>query len=158
MSTEHHNSGHVTEEVPFHKDIAFEPRDLRPKVILWALFYLAVAVVVSLFICKYVMIYTTRLAEEGNTPHPPVWQELSPQQRDAILLPPEPRLQGVPGHLTDPQQDLRNKIKADTQANERFGWIDEKDGIAQIPVEDAMKLIVQNGLPAVPPPPVAKKK
>jgi hypothetical protein len=53
---------------------------------------------------------------------------------------------------------LRNKIKADTEANERLGWVDQKDDIAQIPVDDAMQLIAQKGLPAVPPPPAAKKK
>jgi hypothetical protein len=66
-------------------------------------------------------------------------------------------MQGMPGHLTDPQQDLRNKIKADMDANKKFGWIDQKDGIAQIPVSDAMQLIVEKGLPAVATPPAEKK-
>ena len=70
-------------------------------------------------------------------------------------LPPEPRLQGVPGHGSDPQADLRQKIQSDTAANEKLGWIDQNAGIAQIPVEDAMKIIAEKGLPAVSP--AAKK-
>jgi hypothetical protein len=67
-------------------------------------------------------------------------------------------LQGVPGHTTDPQQDLRNKLAADEAANEKLGWIDQQAGIAQIPVEEAMKIIVTKGLPAMPAPPGEKKK
>jgi hypothetical protein len=73
-------------------------------------------------------------------------------------MPHEPRLQGVPGHATDPQQDQRNKRDADEEANKKLGWIDQQAGIAQIPVEEAMKIIVVKGLPAVSAPPAEKKK
>jgi hypothetical protein len=49
-------------------------------------------------------------------------------------------------------------LKADTEANEKFEWIDQSSGVAQIPVEDAMKIIAEKGLPAVPAPPAEKKK
>jgi hypothetical protein len=62
-----------------------------------------------------------------------------------MSLPPEPRLQGVPGHLSDPQQDLRDKIAADTAANESIGWMNKSNGIAKIPVSEAMKLIAEKG-------------
>lgn len=74
-----------------------------------------------------------------------------------LQYPPEPRLQGMPGHLTDPQLDMREKITADTKENEKLGWVDEKAGVAQIPVKDAMDLIVAKGLPAVKPMPDEKK-
>jgi hypothetical protein len=64
-------------------------------------------------------------------------------------------LQGVPGHSSDPQTDLRLKIESDTEANEKYGWIDQNAGIAQIPVQDAMKIIAEKGLPGAPP---AEKK
>jgi hypothetical protein len=158
MSTEHHDSGQSAEQLPVHKDVSFEPRDLKPKTILWALFFLALTVGVCLVITKFVLHYTTEDIVNSRPAPPPVWQELSPAQKRELALPPEPRLQGVPGHPTDSQEDLREKIKADTAANERLGWIDQKNGIAQVPVEDAMKLIEQNGLSAVPISPAAKKK
>jgi hypothetical protein len=65
-------------------------------------------------------------------------------------MPPEPRLQGVPGHGNDPQADLREKVRLDTEANEKAGWIDQDAGIAQIPVKDAMKVIAEKGLPGAP--------
>jgi hypothetical protein len=71
-------------------------------------------------------------------------------------MPPEPRMQGMPGHLTDPQLDMRTKVDADNKANNELGWADKNAGIAQIPVKDAMKLIVEKGMPAINPP--AEKK
>ncbi len=74
------------------------------------------------------------------------------------MMPPEPRLQGVPGHQTDPQADLRKKNQEDSEANEKLDWIDRSSGIAQIPVKDAMKIIAEKGLPAGPAPATEKKK
>jgi hypothetical protein len=42
-------------------------------------------------------------------------------------------------------------MKQDTDANDRFDWIDQNAGIAQIPVADAMKIIAEKGLPGAPP-------
>jgi len=67
-------------------------------------------------------------------------------------------LQGMPGHLDDPQKDLRNKLKADNSANEKLEWIDKNAGIAQIPVKDAMKIIAEKGLPGTSAAPAEKKK
>ena len=67
-------------------------------------------------------------------------------------------MQGVPGHKADPQQDLRDKLKADTEANRKFEWIDESSGIAQIPVKEAMKIIAEKGLPGASASETEKKK
>lgn len=152
MSTDMHNSAHGSGDPPVHKDVSFEPRDVTPGTIVRYLFYLAIVTGVSLIICIYVYRYATKLAIEQERPVVPV------RQMHAVNYPPEPRLQGVPGHLTDPQQDLRNKIKADTEANQQLRWIDQKDGVVQIPVEDAMKIIAQKGLPAFSAPPAERKK
>lgn len=80
------------------------------------------------------------------------------RQGVAPTLPPEPRLQGVPGHESDAQADLREKNAADEAANEKLEWLDKSSGIAQIPVEDAMKIIAAKGVDAMPGPPASKKK
>ena len=72
-------------------------------------------------------------------------------------MPPEPMLQGMPGHLSDPQEDWRNKLAADMNENASYGWVDEKSGIAKIPVEDAMKIIAEKGLPGFGTAPAEKK-
>jgi len=95
------------------------------------------------------------MAAKSETPPPPVREQMG---KDFHTMPPEPRLQGVPGHLTDAQLALRQKNEADAEANEKSGWIDQNSGIAQIPVHEAMKIIAEKGLPDVPAPPAEKKK
>jgi len=155
MSTESHNSGPGAGEAPRHTDVSFEERDVQVGTIYGYLFALGLAVVVALVVCVFILRFTLNFAASSDTAPPPSRAALGPNHHD---LPPEPRLQGVPGHTTDPQQDLRDKLKADTEANEKFEWIDKNSGVAQIPVEDAMKIIAEKGMPAVAAPPAEKKK
>jgi hypothetical protein len=152
MSTEIHKTNQPAGQLPQNDDVSFESSDVQTKSILAYLVYLAIAVIVTFVLCIYIFRYATSYAMQSHTPPPPVRRGIAP------TMPPEPRLQGILGHETDAQQDLRNKVKEDTAANEKLGWIDEKAGIAQIPVEDAMKIIAEKGLPAVATPPAEKKK
>jgi hypothetical protein len=152
MSTEIHKTGHAAGQLTRHDDVSFESSDVQTKSILTYLLFLAMAVIVTFAVCIYIFRYATNFAAQSDTPPVPVHQGIAP------TMPPEPRLQGILGHETDAQQDRRNKLKEDTEANEKFGWIDEKAGIAQIPVKVAMKIIAEKGLPVVAAPPAEKKK
>ncbi len=151
MSTESHKTG----QEPRHTDVSFEERDIKAGTIYGYLFALGAAVVASLLICIYILRFTLNFAASTDTPPPPSRDALG---KDYRALPPEPRLQGVPGHQTDPQADLRKKIQEDSEANEKLEWLDRSSGIVQIPVKDAMKIIAEKGLPAGPAPATAKKK
>jgi hypothetical protein len=142
MSTDMHHSAAGSE--PRNDDVAFEATDVHPATIYWYLGALAVAVILSYVVCIFVLRITTKIAVDYDTPPPAVRQEMGGAY-DA--LPPEPRLQGVPGHTEDPQADLRNKREADEKANQTTGWMDQNAGIAQIPVSEAMKIIAEKGLP-----------
>lgn len=143
MSTSEHRHDHQSGE-PMHADVAYEKVDVSPNAIYIYLIGLAVAVLLSYAVCVFVLRGTTKVAESSDTPLPPIRQEMGSEYR---AMPPEPRLQGVPGHSNDPQVDLREKMKQDTDANERYDWVDQNAGIAQIPVKDAMKIIAEKGLP-----------
>jgi hypothetical protein len=151
MSTESHNTG----QEPRHTDVSFEGRDIKTGTIYGYLFALGIAVVASLLICVYILRFTLNYAASTDAPPPPSREALG---KDYQMMPPEPRLQGVPGHQTDPQADLRTMIRNDSEANEKLDWIDRSSGIAQIPVKDAMKIIAEKGLPAGPVSAVEKKK
>lgn len=140
MSTKSHTPG----QPPRHTDVSFEERDIQPSTIYGYLLALGLATVAALVICVFILRFTTEHGASLETPPPPSRQALG---KDFRPLPPEPRLQGVPGHITDPQQDLRDKLKADTEANEKFDWIDKNSGVAQIPVKDAMQILAEKGLP-----------
>lgn len=155
MSTESHNSAHHSGALPENDTVAFESRDVKARTIYVYLAVLAVAVVLSYVASVFVLRITTKIAADSDTPPPAVRAEMG---KDYLTMPPEPRLQGVPGHGTDPQYDLREKLREDNEANEKAGWIDQTNGIAQIPVQDAMKIIAEKGLPAVSTPPAEKTK
>jgi hypothetical protein len=151
MSTEHEKSAAAAGRVPENQDVSFEARDISATPILKFLAGLGIAVVLSYFLCRGVYRGLTGFWDSKYVPPPPSRTE------KGLVLPPEPMLQGMPGHLSDPQRDWRDKLKEDTDANNTLGWVNQQSGIAQIPVADAMKLIVEKGLPAVPAAPAEKK-
>ena len=57
-------------------------------------------------------------------------------------LPPEPRLQ------TNPRADLADLRAQEESVLETYGWVDKNASVVRIPIEEAMKLTVQRGLPA----------
>lgn len=148
MSTEHHNYAEGNGR-PQHADVSFEPQDVQPSPILKFLWWLGVTVVLSFILSLGV--YKGLISYWTGT-----YEQPAPSRAAGPAYPPEPRLQAMPGHQIDPQQDMRDKVKADTQENEKLGWVDQKSGIAQIPVNDAMKIILEKGLPPVHP--VAEEK
>jgi hypothetical protein len=131
--------------LPRHDTVSYETRDVTVRSIYWYLIALTIFVAASFFICVYVLRYTERFVSRHDAPMMPARAAMGPDFR---VMPPEPRLQGVPGHDADPQQDHRDKVRADNEANEKYGWVDQNAGIAQIPVKEAMKIIAQKGLPA----------
>src|SRR5437868_11195233 len=146
MSTSEHRHVHGDGE-PVHADVADEKVDVNARTIYIYLIGLAVAVLLTYAVCVFVLRGTTKVAESSDTPLPPIREEMGSAYQ---TMPPEPRLQGVPGHSNDPQADLREKLKQDAEANQRYDWIDQNAGIAQIPVKDAMKISVEKGMPGVP--------
>lgn len=151
MSTKH-DKAETMSDAPRHSDVSFEERDVKVGTIYWYLIALGLATVAAMIISIFVYRFTFSLAASSDTPPPPSREALSKD------YPPEPRLQGVPGHVTDPQKDLRYKLKDDIDANEKLQWLDKNAGIAQIPVEDAMKIVAEKGLPSFSAPSAEKKK
>jgi len=149
MSTDHHKHGQTNGGRPEHADVLFEATDVRSSPIFKFLTYLGITVILSFFLS--LGIYEGLIKYWTSTYEAP-----APMREAGPQFPPEPRMQGMPGHLTDPQHDMREKVEADNKANGGLGWVDKNAGIAQIPVKDAMKLIVEKGLPAVSAP--AEKK
>ncbi len=66
--------------------------------------------------------------------------------KDANKLPPEPRLQA------EPKIELKD-LKADEAAIlTSYGWIDPNKGIVRIPIDQAIDMVAQKGLPSKPSP------
>jgi hypothetical protein len=58
--------------------------------------------------------------------------------------PPEPRLQ------TNPRQDMTDLRAREDEQLGSYGWVDRNAGIVRIPIDAAMKLTLERGLPARP--------
>jgi hypothetical protein len=59
-------------------------------------------------------------------------------------LPPQPRLQA------DPVQDLKQLRAKEERVLKSYGWVDRTNGVVRIPVDHAIDLIVEKGLPPKP--------
>jgi len=56
-------------------------------------------------------------------------------------LPPEPRLQ------VNPRGDLADLRRSEDEVLDTYGWVDRNAGVVRIPIDQAMKLLVERGVP-----------
>ena len=61
---------------------------------------------------------------------------------DARQLPPEPRLEETPAI------DLQEMRAAEDNLQSTYGWLDQSAGTVRLPIDRAMDLVVQHGLPS----------
>jgi hypothetical protein len=71
--------------------------------------------------------------EAQRSPQPPPLASQRPAQ------PPEPRLQA------SPKADLKEMREAEEKLLTNYGWVDREKGIARIPIEKAMEIVVAEG-------------
>jgi hypothetical protein len=116
-------------------DITHEVSDVNVRAIMWFILGLFASIVITyLVISGLYRYFDTREARLELRPESLVAPQ-GPRQ------PPEPRLQ------LDPQKDME-KLRAEEEAKlKSYGWVDQKAGVAHIPIEQAMKIIAERGLP-----------
>jgi hypothetical protein len=145
-----------------NQEVEFEREDLAPKFIFIFLISLTVGCVLVYFVLRGMYSYLD--AYENR--HQPVLSPLAPPARadTRIVKPadianfPQPRLE------SNERSEIKEfRLKEDEELNS-YGWLDEKAGIAHIPIDRAMELLAQRGLAtrpqagAVPPSVVSKAK
>jgi hypothetical protein len=69
---------------------------------------------------------------------------------DTEQVPPQPHLQAIP------RRDLEQFRHKEEQTLQTYGWVDRKENVVRLPIGQAMKLLVERGLPE--PKPVETKK
>jgi len=126
-----HAAGH--EENP---EVHHEGSDVNVRgIFAFAFGLLVTAVVIHLLVYVLFRYFTAREAHAVPAEFP-LAVAAGPQ------LPPEPRLQ------TSPRQDLNDLRAVEEQVLTTYGWVDKNAGVVRIPIEQAMKLMVERGLPA----------
>ena len=116
-------------------DVHHETSDVNIRAILGfgAGLMLATAIVCFLMWLLF-MYFQGREAQSGAREFP-----LAAEQQNR--MPPEPRLQ------TNPKEDMRVFRAQEEAALSSYGWTDKDTGAVRIPIEEAMKLTIQRGLP-----------
>jgi hypothetical protein len=115
-------------------EVAHEESDINVRAVLgFAAALLVVGVIIHVLLAVLFGYYTREAAQV-----PRVFPMSADQQQQA---PPEPRLQ------TNPQEDLRQLRAREDVVLRGYEWVDKNAGVARIPIDEAMKLVVQRGFP-----------
>ena len=112
-----------------------ERSDMNPKYIL----YFGIALVVAGLVIQVGVWGMFRFFE-----HEQAQRESQPALVEAPKPPPEPRLQ------VNPRQDLADLRAKEDRTLNTYGWVDRNAGVVRIPIDEAIRLILQRGLPARP--------
>ena len=124
----------IHEEDVRNPGVSYEPRQPDLRVVLGFLAALGLATVLVLLVLWGMFVYFRGLsAQRGALPSPRMYN--SPPQV------PKPQLQ------PDPVADLNAyRVTAD-EVLHSFGWIDQQAGVTRIPIDRAMDLVAERGLP-----------
>jgi hypothetical protein len=100
---------------------------------------LVVAVVIHLLVYVLFRYFDARESRQ-TTPQFPL--AIAEENR----VPPEPRLQ------TDPRGDLAALRAKEDETLTTYGWVDRNAGVVRIPIDEAIRLTLERGLPSRPEP------
>jgi hypothetical protein len=115
-------------------EIRFEKEDIRATPVLKFLVGIAIT---SVVVCFLLLAFYRGMRSFIAARQPP-----EPHMRfEADREPPLPRLQDVPA------QDLATFRAEEDETLTSYGWVDQRAGVVRIPIDEAMKLIVEQGLP-----------
>jgi hypothetical protein len=110
-----------------------QPSEINLRVVTWTAIGLVISVLAVFVTVGGMFSLFNRHYASGNTP-----SIITAPGR----LPPEPRLQ------TNPTSDLQQLLQSDNAKLNSYGWIDKSAGVIRIPIDRAMDLLAQRGLPA----------
>jgi hypothetical protein len=114
--------------------IHHEISDVHVRPLAWLGVGLALLVVISIVAMKGVFTLLDRQQAQRDVAPPPMMTQ-RPQQ------PPEPRLQ------TTPVPNRKLILEQENRQLTTYSWVDSKSGVVRIPVDQAMKLLAERGLP-----------
>lgn len=124
----------VREEDVRNPGVSYEPREADLRVVLAFLAALGLASVMVLLVLWGMFSYFRgKSAERGPLP--------SPRMYTSAPSVPQPRLQ------PNPVADYDAYHGSGQATLNSYGWVDQKAGIARIPIDKAMDLVAERGLP-----------
>jgi hypothetical protein len=114
--------------------VAYEPKDIDTFVITatgLALGFTTIAIVMSMW---FVFNFLLNRAAKESPPAPLL-------QRELPTSPPQPRLEEAP------DADLKAVRQREDQMLGNYAWVDQRNGVVAIPIDRALDIVSQRGLP-----------
>jgi hypothetical protein len=128
-------------------ELEFEHQDLSPSGVYAFLVGLAVAGILIYFVLWGLYHYLDAYQRSHQPPQNPLvkmeadTRHVSPQRIKEF---PQPRLE------TNERTAIDDFLLKEEQTLDSYGWVDQKAGIVRIPIDRAIQLIAQRGLPTTP--------
>lgn len=120
---------------PQHDEDGYEHRDANVS----SLYKYGLTLAVLIAVVMLAMVGTYHFFAKIESLGPPA----SPFE-NVRVLPPQPRLQ------VNPSVDLKSYCEFEQQQLTTYGWVDHHNGFVRIPVDRAMDMVLQKGLPSRP--------
>src|SRR5579872_6066738 len=132
---------------PHHDDLGFEREDLGAKPVIGFIVSLVVSGILIYYVIWGIFHFLDaydRKHQQVRTPLIRVESNTRDVQTQLIQRFPEPRLE------ENERTELNGFRYGEEQQLNSYGWVDKNAGIAHIPIEQAMQMVVQKGLPTTP--------
>jgi hypothetical protein len=131
-----------------NEEMDFEREDLRAKPILLFLFGLIVGCLLVALVLKGLYSYLDSYENHHQAAQSPLVQQTTTDTRNVepgdIKKFPQPRLE------SDETTEINAFRMQEEETLNSYGWVDQQAGVARIPIDRAMALLAQRGLPTRP--------
>jgi hypothetical protein len=131
-----------------HEGPEFERQDMSPKAVYGFLVVLAVMCILAYFVIDGLYHVLDSYARNHQPPLNPLVTATSSDTRvvtsSNVTSFPQPRLE------TDERNEIYSFRLQEEQKLHSYGWVDQNAGVVRIPIDRAMELIAQRGLPTTP--------
>jgi hypothetical protein len=149
MSDEHLNHGHSGHGVEY------EHEDLSSRGVFAFMVGLAITGVVIYFIVTGMYTFLDKYEQSQMTPSSPLMKAedsamVGARRVTSTYVTNKFKDNGAPLLEEDERGQFRDFLLDQEKQLNSYGWVDEKAGVAHIPIKQAMDLIVQRGLPVCP--------
>lgn len=144
---------HYQEDTIVNPETHHEKSDVSIRAVLWVIVIFIIFGIVAHIVLWRVFRGFARLERLRNTAPLTAMQrpaDMSVPQNQPLLQPFPRKLPGGAAqrpYLDTPVTDLAGMRAAEQRALTSYGWVDPQKGVVHIPIDEAMKLTLQRGLP-----------
>jgi|SRR5205085_3137072 len=131
-----------------NEEVEFEREDLSPRSFFIFFIALALGCVLVYFILRGMYSYLDAYENRHQPPPRPLVQQTNPDTRTVmpgeVTKFPEPRLE------SNERLEIKDFRLQEENRLHSYGWVDQQGGVVHIPIDRAMQLLAQRGLPIRP--------